>query len=58
MQYTDEQLEKLWNDLADVPCDENDNDLVLANDWLVFEAVTEPEEIWHLFGIIVKAFMH
>lgn len=49
MQYTDDQLEKLWNDLADVPFDENDNDLVLANDCLVFEAGTEREEIWRWF---------
>ena len=48
--YTDEQLELLWEELTDVVFDETDDGyLVLANDWYIFDAGTDREEIWHWF---------
>lgn len=51
MKYTDKQLEELWEELTDVPFDEDDRGLLwLAEDWFIFEAdVTEREDIWHWF---------
>ena len=47
---TDADLEKLWDELADVPFNEEpDGTLVLAEDWLDFPAGTEREEIWDWF---------
>lgn len=46
----DKKLESLWEELADVPFDENeDGELILAVDWEDFNAGTEREEIWHWF---------
>ena len=50
--YTDEQLEQLWEELSDIPFDESDDydsELVLANDWFIFEAGTDRYTIWHWF---------
>lgn len=42
-------IEKLWDELTDVPFDESENDLVLSEDWFVFDKGTEREDIWHWF---------
>lgn len=50
MLYDDDVLKMLWNELADVTFDENENmELVLAQEWLVFYAGTKREEIWEWF---------
>lgn len=49
MKYTDKELERLWDELTDVPFDEQDCMLYLADDWFVFAAGTEREEIWEWF---------
>lgn len=50
IEQRDEELEKLWDELSDVPFDENeDGELVLTEDWYCFDAGTEREEIWHYF---------
>ena len=47
---SDRVLEKMWESLEDVPCDENERgELILAVDWEQFKAGTECEEIWHWF---------
>lgn len=46
---TDEEIEKLWNELIDVPFNETETDLVLDEDWFIFKAGTERDEIWHWF---------
>lgn len=45
----DENIEKLWRELTDIPFDENENDLVLSEDWFIFDKGTEREDIWHWF---------
>ncbi|WP_240416632.1 hypothetical protein [Paenibacillus periandrae] len=50
-QTLDSQIEQLWNDLRDVPFEE-DNDtqeLYLAHDWQVFTKGTWRETIWLWF---------
>ena len=48
--YTDRQLEQLWEELSDIPFDEDDcTELFLADDWFIFEASTDRETIWHWF---------
>lgn len=48
--YTDEDLELLWEELTDIAFNETDDGyLVLANDWYIFDAGTDREEIWHWF---------
>lgn len=43
-------LEVLWDELGDVPFDENESgELILAEDWYHFKAGTERDEIWHWF---------
>ncbi len=43
-------LESLWDELGDVPFDENESgELILAEDWYQFKAGTEQDEIWHWF---------
>lgn len=45
----DRYLEGLWDDLSDVPFDESETDLVLAEEWEGFPAGTERETIWRWF---------
>lgn len=50
-EYTDTQLEKLWEELEDVLFTEDENQcLVLANNWFIFDAGTSNEYIWSWFG--------
>ena len=50
MLYDDNALRRLWDELADVPFDEDDNmEMVLAEYWLIFEAGTHRETIWRWF---------
>lgn len=46
----DETIEDLWKELGDVPFDEEENgELILAEDWFIFDKGTEREDIWHWF---------
>ena len=47
----DREVEKLWDDLADVQFDDSDpaQDMVLIDNWLDFPAGTPREDIWHWF---------
>lgn len=50
MKYTDEQLEELWAELEDVLVYEDKRGyMYLQNNWFIFEAGTEREEIWYWF---------
>lgn len=41
---------RLWDELADIPFDEDENgELILAENWHCFSAGTPREEIWHWF---------
>ena len=48
---TDNELERKWAELSDVPFDDGrtENDMTLAEEWFGFPAGTEREEIWHWF---------
>lgn len=49
-QQTDEKLEKLWEELGDVPVElDEDNYTVIDEDWHIFEKGTETEYIWSWF---------
>lgn len=45
----DEVIKNLWNELTDIPFEESENDLVLSEDWFIFDKGTEREDIWHWF---------
>ncbi len=47
----DTELEKMWDELADIPFDDPgvDQDLVLAEHWRGFKKGTARENIWHWF---------
>ena len=47
----DENVERWWEELADVPFDDPgpEADMVLAEDWGQFEKGTKREEIWQWF---------
>jgi hypothetical protein len=50
MFMTDKELEKLWDELTNIPFDEDeDGELVLAEDWNGFEKGADRESIWHWF---------
>lgn len=50
MLYDDDALERLWHELGDVAfIEDEDMELVLTSDWLVFEAGTSRYEIWEWF---------
>lgn len=54
--FSDEFLEKKWNELADIPFDEagTQSGLVLAEDWWLFQKGTDREDIWRLFDLHSK----
>lgn len=46
----DRALEMMWDELADVPFDEDENGrLILSEGWMCFEAGTEREDVWRWF---------
>lgn len=46
----DKEIEKLWNDLEDVPVYENESfELCLDIDWNRWRKGTTVDEIWHWF---------
>jgi hypothetical protein len=48
--YDDEFLEKLWEELGDVPVYENEKfELCLDVDWQGWSKGTTQDEIWHWF---------
>lgn len=47
---TDFELEQKWDELTDIPFEEDsDGRLLLEQDWWIFEAGTEREDIWMYF---------
>lgn len=44
--YTDNKLEKLWNDLGDIPINENEE---IEEPFLFFDEGTLREDIWKWF---------
>lgn len=47
---TDKEIENVWESLTDIPFDEDDEkELILADDWYVFGKGTSREDIWHWF---------
>lgn len=52
-QFDNKQCEKLWDELADIPFDEDKNgELILAEPWHIFEKGTPREDIWHWFDVV------
>lgn len=48
--YFDQELEEWWNELTDIPFDEDENgELILTQDWKQFSKGTSRDEIWHFF---------
>jgi hypothetical protein len=49
--YSDERLQDMWDELTDVPFDEDyeTQELYLEDRWKHFEAGTWREDIWHWF---------
>lgn len=48
--YTDNEIEKMWDELADVPFNEDsEGKLILSVDWKDFTKGTDRDEIWHFF---------
>ena len=46
----DIKLEKIWDELEDVLFDEDDDgELILADDWYLFAKGTTRTDIWHWF---------
>ena len=46
----DKEIEKLWEELADIPVHEDENyELCLDADWLSWNKGTSVDEIWHWF---------
>ena len=51
MSLKDEQIEQLWEELDNIPFDENDQmELILAEDWNGFERGTDRNTIWQWFN--------
>lgn len=49
--YCDKHLEQLWNELEDVPFDDQpESDMTLTQPWHGFPVGTEREDIWRWFG--------
>ena len=49
---------QIWEELEDVPFDENeDGELILADDWYIFKKGTTREDVWHsleeLYGVAI-----
>lgn len=43
-------LEDKWYELEQIPFDENEEEeLILSEDWFIFKKGTEREDIWHWF---------
>lgn len=48
--YTDKEIENKWEELEDVPMDEDaEGELVLTEDWFEFPKGMSREKIWHWF---------
>lgn len=48
--YTDKELEKMWDELTDIPFDEDlDGKLILSVNWKSFTKGTDREDIWQFF---------
>ena len=49
---------EIWQELEDVLFDENeDGELILADDWYIFKKGTTREDIWHyledFYGVVI-----
>ena len=50
-ELTDREVEKLWEELEDVPFEEDENHrLILANDWYGWKKGTMRVDIWSWFA--------
>ena len=50
LQESDGMIERLWEELTDVPFDEDENgEMILAVPWHGFQIGTPREDIWHAF---------
>jgi len=50
MKLNDTHLEKLWDELGDIPFDEDSEDeIILAVDFNIFQKGTAQYNIWHWF---------
>lgn len=45
--FTSEDFSDVWDELEDVLFDEKDGEMVLADDWRIYEKGTSRETIWH-----------
>lgn len=55
----DQEAEKQWKNLTDIPFDEDEEGrLLIAEDWLHFEKGTEREDIWHWFDDLHSKGVH
>ena len=46
---TDGLIQDLWKSFSNVPFDDGEKDLVLGQDWFIFEKGTERKDIWKWF---------
>lgn len=48
---------QIWEELAEIPFDEIDGELYLAEDWYFFTKGTSREDVWHsleeLYGVAI-----
>ncbi len=50
MKLSDIQLEELWDELSDIPFDEEaEDEMILADDFHIFTKGTPRYDIWHWF---------
>lgn len=54
--YSNEEIEKKWLELTDIPFDEAENgELILAVNWWIFKQGTSRDDIWHFFDVNHKS---
>lgn len=46
---TDDLIKDLWKSFSNIPFDDGEKDLVLGQDWFIFEKGTERKDIWKWF---------
>ena len=58
MNIADEILVKKWEEMEDVPFDEVDGELILAEDYWIFNKGTTREDIWEYFDVHYSKGVH
>ena len=46
---TDKEIENIWNNMEDIPFDEIDSEMILAEDYYVWQQGEDRDTIWHWF---------